>query len=403
MRDSGAAAWETIRRTLIYNALNEKAAAIIRQAKASGRRGLWFSAATVPLIRNLIFANKPLGVSGRDWLPQGAHDPIQKVSALLLRECSPELNWIELGEQRRHTVLVKSPILPRQHVAEAYASMELVVCELERDPEKPNGERVARTEWGTGVPMKPLPESGFRVLPDGVERQTYVVVTFELGQGAEALERQLESELTLRLFPGKRNGQPCALMDCADGVYTWRSEFRPDQLVYPKLWTDSIDANARARAREAVVTIPARNSPFVMCWIPARSDWQLVLSRFHNAVRAEYRPAVETMCRDYWSSSEVLPGVPGEPPLTLPPYPPYPGIAAKIKRKSVSLKDFWIGLTAFEYRKAGIIFDKSPAGQDALKVFLEAEGTADPDLIRPALGDFNTRLREIDTLYAKIA
>jgi hypothetical protein len=96
-----------------------------------------------------------------------------------------------------------------------------------------------------------------------------------------------------------------------------------------------------------------------MCWIPARNDWKRLQSRFHNAVREENRASLENVCRAYWALPEVVPGIMSGPSQTLPPYPPYDGIKTDVKRKAATLKEFWIGLTAFEYRQAGIKFDQS--------------------------------------------
>ena len=83
----------------------------------------------------------------------------------------------------------------------------------------------------------------------------------------------------------------------------------------------------------------------------------------------------------------------------------YDGVHPAIKRKPAkwtNVEDFWLGLTAYEFRQAGIKFDKSADGQAALEFFRANGFRDDADLIRPALAAVKERLREIDDLYAKL-
>jgi hypothetical protein len=319
-----------------------------------------------------------------------------------MRGCEASCDWVELGDIRRHTVQMR-PILPRQEHAESYSAMNIFVCELERDPNDPTQENVRRVDWTASVDEKPLPDSGIRVLSEGTDRETYVVVSFELGQPAEALERKFSAELDFRLYPGRKDGQPRKLMDLADGVAKWQSDIPPDQLVYPPLWKEALDPNAQAHTRENVVTIPNRQSPFVLCWIPARYSPEQLRSRFNNAVREEKRQAIAEMCASYWALPEKI--VFGGKPEVLPPWPAYEGVHPVIKRKLAkwtNTEDFWLGLMAYEFRQAGIKFDRSADGQAALEFFRANGLPDDPDLIRPALAAVTERLREIDDLYAKL-
>lgn len=380
LQDSTAEAWETLRRTRAYDRLFET-------AKAFRHENLIERMASRTAIRDIIYAKKPASVSEQAWLPLGEHDPIQQWSHLFFHDCAPDCDWIELGEKRRYA-LRGQPFLPRQERTEYNSPMHVFICELERDPKNPNQERTSRLEW-TLHDLKPLPESGIVVLPKGTARKTYVVVSFELGQPAEALERQFATELKSRLFPGRSNAPI-------------RSGDSPDQVVYPTLWQEALDPNAGTRAPEDVVVIPNRQSPFVLCWIPARNGWKQVQSRFNNAVREEKRADLAKFCSKYWALSETVPGVTGGTTQVLPPWPRYHGLHPKVKRKPAHLKNFWLGLTAYEYRNAGVKFDKSVEGQSALAFFKANGYPDDPACIRPDLASFTDRLREIDDLYAKI-
>ncbi len=395
-----SAAWETLRRTSAFKQYGKQAMAIAHQVRDTHIFG---KVAGIGALRAIPFAKQPANVSCDAWLPLGPHDPILNWEGLFVFGCTPDLHWMELGDEGRHVVRTRSPILPRQDRAESSSAMHIFVCRLERDTLDPNEERITGMEWTDSVDEKPLPKSGFRVLPADAERETYVVVSLELGQPAEALERKFLSELEFRLYPGRKNGQPCNLITAAAGVAKWHSDVPPNELVYPRLWEAALDPNARPRTQDNVVIIPNRQSPFVLCWIPARNNWEQVRSRFHNAVRDEKRDDLEKMCSAYWAKPEVVPGVMGGREEVLPPWPAYHGIDPTLKRKPAHFREFWLGLTAFEFRQAGIIaFDKSPDGQAAL-AFFKANGLPDdPDLIRPALASVNERLREIDELYANL-
>ncbi len=404
LRDlAGAPVWEILRRTEAYKTFGGQAKKIAHQIRGF-KSNLQKYAVGVGPLRELIYAKKPPEMPWQKWLPLGTHDPIQNWEQLAMRGCWPELDWAELHDVQRHTVQ-RFPVLPRQEHAESHSPMHIFVCELERDPSNPNQERVARCEWTASVEEKPLPDSDFRVLPKGIDRETYVVVSFELGQPEEALERQFRDELDFKLYPGKKNGQPCKLMDLADGVAKWQSDVPPDRLVYPALWQESIDPNARAHTRERVVIIPNRQSPFVLCWIPARYNREQMRSRFNNAVRSQNRSALEKMCNAYWALPEAVPGTFGGPPQVLPPWPKYEGIHSIIKRKPAKWKepkDFWLGLTAHEFREAGIRFNKSPAGRWA-GAFFQANGLrTDAYEIEIACSGVKKRIREIDAVYGEL-
>ena len=315
----GAIPWETLRRTKVFREFSAQAMAIALQLRGHHP---FVKMSGIGAIRDIPFAKLPEGVQQADWLPLGLHDPICNWERLFMRGCDANCDWAELEDVRRHTVQMR-PILPRQDHAESHSPMNIFVCELERDPNDPTQEKVTRMDWAASVDEKPLPDSGIRVLPEGTNRETYVVVSFELDQPAEALERQFSAALDFRLYPGRKNGQPCKLMDLADGVAKWQSDIAPDQLVYPALWKEALDPNAQAHTRENVVTIPHRQSPFVLCWIPARYSPKQLHSRFNNAVREEKRPALAEMCAAYWAKPEKVPGVFGGPPEILPPWPAY--------------------------------------------------------------------------------
>ena len=121
--DSTAVAWETLRRTSVYRSFWENASVARRIGQTPS------APATFQAVRDVIFKNKPSNADHREWLPLGDYDPIRKWSELFLRECDPDLNWIQLGDGRRHTVLFNSPILPRQERPEGYSKMEIIICE----------------------------------------------------------------------------------------------------------------------------------------------------------------------------------------------------------------------------------------------------------------------------------
>ncbi len=375
LKDDAAEAWETLRRTEVYRRFWREASALLKPSPT-----FLDSMAVRNEIRSLILKNKTLDTKESAWLPFGNKDPVRSWSALFLAGCDHSLDWIELGRDRRDSVRFHSPILPRQSLVDDHSPMYLAVYHLERDAK--GQEVVAECDWGLSISMnKPLPESGLRVLPRNVHDGTFVVIQFELDQPAKGLERTLRDWLETLLGPAGSE-------------------------IYPPLWNwslpETVEEKIVAHSKEKVAVIPARQQPFVLCWIPARNNRHLVQIRFNNVVREELRPALFKRCKEYWSKPEIAPGAFGSPSVSRDPWPGYAGISAKLKRKPATIVGFWTALTVYECRRAGIKFDSAPKSRCFLEFFKKHGLPDNPARLRPALAAVRRRLREIDSLYCKI-
>ena len=278
---------------------------------------------------------------------------------LLLKECDPNLTWVELAPAQRAALRFSKPFLPRQALPEMEHPMHLGLIEVDRDPR--GALCIGRTQWaGQQFAAEGCTKMlAFQKLPI-THPTVFLTIHFDTRLSRPALERQLDQKLALALAPSVMSEEqyrewkerlmrlqnehftdPQAFHEAAappppdpqlvrcrkdflDKAMSGQwDEISKDKSRYPPLWQpDFSDTRPRTHQIDRDVRIiPEDGGHRVTCLIPTRCDIATVRARFHNAIRPKKKAGWLPHCQAHWrrqkASLEIWTGkmVPADPSL----------------------------------------------------------------------------------------